>query len=137
MPEPVTLGAGALIWEYAVKPVAKSIEKEYGEETKKLLKTGIGKVFDKLPFKRNELEVIEAEIVDADIEVLTDEKKFLAFIQNNIQIKKELEILQKIHTDKIVLNSFKEISNSTIKVPGAKKNIEDSFENIKDSQINI
>ncbi len=137
MPEPITLGAGALIWEYAVKPVANSIKKEYGEETKKLLKSSIGKVFDKLPFKRKELEVIEAEIVDADIEVLTDEKKFLDFIQNNIQIENSLALLKKTHTDKIVLNSFKKISNSTIKVPGSKKDIEDSFENIKDSQINI
>ena len=135
--EPVSIGLGTLAWEYGVKPVINSIKKEYGEETKKLLKKNIEKVFDKLPFVRKDIEIIEAEIVDADIEVLTNEKKFLDFIQNNIQIENSLALLRKKHTDKVVLNSFKNISNSTINVTGAKKNIDDSFENIKDSQINI
>ena len=86
MPEPITLGTGALIWEYALKPIADSIKKEYGDETKKLLKSGIEKVFEKLPFQKKELEVIEAEIVDTDIVTLTDKNKFLEFIQNNQQI---------------------------------------------------
>ncbi len=86
MPEPITLGAGALVWEYAVKPVADSIKKEYGEETKKLLKSGIEKALEKLPFKKKEREIIEAEVVEADMAILTDENKFLDFFERNKQI---------------------------------------------------
>ncbi|WP_456373845.1 hypothetical protein [Methanocaldococcus sp.] len=86
MPEPITLGTGALIWEYALKPIADSIKKEYGEETKKLLKSGIEKAFEKLSFQKKELELIEAEIVKADADILTDESKFLEFFKNNKQI---------------------------------------------------
>jgi len=86
MPEPITLGTGALIWEYALKPITDSIKKEYGEETKKLLKSGIEKAFEKLPFNKKELEVIETEIIEADITILSDEKKFLEFLKNNKQI---------------------------------------------------
>ena len=86
MPEPITLGTGALIWEYALKPITDSIKKEYGEETKKLLKSGIEKAFEKLPFKKKELEVIETEIIDTDVTTLTDKSKFLDFVQNNQQI---------------------------------------------------
>jgi len=86
MAEPITLGAGALIWEYGLKPIADSIKKEYGEETKKLLKSGIEKVFEKLPFYKKEVEIIEAEIIDTDVITLTDKSKFLEFIQNNQQI---------------------------------------------------
>ena len=86
MPEPITLGAGALIWEYALKPIADSIKKEYGEETKKLLKSGIGKALEKLPFQKKELEAIEAEIVEADKVILTNKSKFLEFFEKNKQI---------------------------------------------------
>ena len=86
MPEPITLGASALIWEYALKPIADDIKKEYGAEAKKLLKSGMEKALSKLPFQKSELEVIEAEIIKADTAILTDEKKFLEFFENNKQI---------------------------------------------------
>ena len=86
MPEPITLGTGILIWEYALKPIADSIKKEYGEESKKLLKSGIEKAIGKLPFQKKELEIIEAEIIDTDVITLTDKSKFLEFIENNQQI---------------------------------------------------
>lgn len=87
MPELITSAtAGALIWEYALKPIADSIKKEYGEETKKLLKSGIVKALEKFPFQKKELEVIEAELVEADITILTDENNFLEFLKQNKQI---------------------------------------------------
>ncbi len=88
MPEPVSIGVGVLTWEYAVKPIVDSIKKEYGEEAKKLLKQNFHKAIAKLPFKMQEAEVIEAEILNADQSILTDEKKFLDFFQNNEQINK-------------------------------------------------
>jgi len=86
MPEPITSVAAALIWEYALKPVADSIKKEYGEETKELLKSGIEKALKKLAFQKKELEVIEAEIIKTNITILTDENKFLEFLKQNKQI---------------------------------------------------
>jgi len=88
MPESIALGTGVLIWECALKPIIDSIKKEYGDEAKKLLKSSMKKVYEKLPFQKSELEVIEAEIVEADKAVLTDKEKFLEFIQSNTQIQK-------------------------------------------------
>ncbi len=86
MAEPASTAIGLLIWEYALKPTVDSIKKEYGDETKKLLKSGIKKAFGKLPFQKKELEIIETEIINTDIEVLTNQKKFLSFLENNRQI---------------------------------------------------
>lgn len=87
MPEPITLEIiGTSIWKYALKPIADSIKKEYGEETKKLLKSGIKKALNNLPFQKKELEFIEAKIVDTDVDILTDESKFLEFLKKNKQI---------------------------------------------------
>jgi len=85
--EPVTTTAITLaLWEHAVKPVVKSIEKEYGDETKKLLKSGINKALQKFSLKKEEIELIEAEVIDTNKEILTDEKKFLKFFEKNKQI---------------------------------------------------
>jgi predicted nucleotide-binding protein (sugar kinase/HSP70/actin superfamily) len=91
MAEPITLTMGALIWEYGLKPIADSIKKEYGDESKKLLKSGMEKVFNKLSLKKEEQEIIEAEIIEADVDVLSDEKRFLEFIQNNSKIPNDLK----------------------------------------------
>jgi len=79
-------GIGVLVWEHAVKPIAKSIEKEYADKTKDLLKRGLEQVFNKLLLQKKEIEAIEAEIIDTDIETLLDKKKFLKFFENNKQI---------------------------------------------------
>ncbi len=85
--EPIsTAGIGALAWEHAVKPIVKSIEKEYGDKTKGLLKAGLEKVLNKLPLQKKEIEAIEAEIIDTDIETLLDKEKFLKFFENSKQI---------------------------------------------------
>lgn len=120
MPEPITLGAGALIWEYAVKPVVKSIEKEYGEETKKLLKSGIGRVFEKLPFQKKELEVIEAEIIDTDLTTLTNKSKFLKFIAENQEIA---NILNEVSKREPNINISIEKSYNEILIDGSNNSI--------------
>lgn len=85
--EPIsTAGIGVLAWEHAVKPIVKSIEKEYGDKTKELLKTGLEKVFNKLPLQKKDIEVIEAEIINVDAETLLDREKFLKFLENSKQI---------------------------------------------------
>jgi hypothetical protein len=87
MAEPVTTTLSILLWEYALKPVADSIKKEYGEEAKKLLKSGLQKAFEKLPLQPKEQELIETEIIKADVAVLSDQEKFMEFIENNQNIK--------------------------------------------------
>ena len=85
--EPIsTAGIGVLVWEHAIKPIVKSIEKEYGDKTKNLLKTGLEKVFNTLPLEKQEAETIEAEIINADSETLLDREKFLKFIENSKQV---------------------------------------------------
>lgn len=120
MPEPITLGAGALIWEYALKPIADSIKKEYGEETKKLLKSGIEKAFEKLPFQKKELEVIEAEIIDADVTTLTNKSEFLEFIQDNHQIA---DILNEVSKREPNINIVIEKSYNEILIDGNNNSI--------------
>jgi hypothetical protein len=90
MAEPITMTLSALLWEYGLKPIADSIKKEYGDETKKLLKSGLQKAFEKLSLQPKEQELIEAEIIEADVAVLSDQEKFLEFMQNNQNIKNTL-----------------------------------------------
>ena len=87
MPEPITMSAGALIWEFVLKPIADSIKKEYGDETKKLLKESLNKAWDKLPFSKEEQEIIEAEIIKADSETLSNKEKFLEYLQENRTVR--------------------------------------------------
>ena len=85
--EPIsTVGIGALVWEHAVKPIVKSIEKEYGDKTKELLKTRLEKVFSKLALPKKEIKVIEAEIINVDADTLLDREKFLKFLANSKQV---------------------------------------------------
>ena len=85
--EPISTTAVTLaLWEQAVKPVVKSIEKEYGEAVKNELKKGVNKVLSKLSFNKNKIEVIEAEIVELEKEILMDEQKFSSFLADNKQI---------------------------------------------------
>ena len=87
MAEPISMSAGALIWEFVLKPIVDDIKKEYGSETKKLLKESLNKLFKKLPFSKKEIELIETEIIEADIKVLSDKKRFLKYLQNNQTIQ--------------------------------------------------
>jgi hypothetical protein len=62
MAEPITMTLSALLWEYGLKPIADSIKKEYGDETKKLLKSSLQKAFKMLSLQPKEQKIIEAEI---------------------------------------------------------------------------
>jgi hypothetical protein len=44
-----------------------------------------------LSLQPKEQEIIEAEIIEADIEVLSDEKRFLEFIENSLKIPNDLK----------------------------------------------
>ena len=120
MAEPITMTLGALLWEYGLKPITDSIKEEYGNKTKKLLKSGLQKAFKILSLQPKERELIETEIIEADIEVLSNEKRFLEFVQNSSQLTELMSQIEKreptIHT--IIKNSYNEIkiegSNNSI-----------------------
>jgi len=84
--ELITTAIALELSKQAINPIIKSIEKEYREKTKELLKLGIKKVLQKFSLKKEEVALIESEIINTDKEVLTDEKKFLEFFENNKQI---------------------------------------------------
>ena len=111
MAEPITLTLSALLWEYGLKPIADSIKKEYGDETKKLLKSGLQKAFKMLSLQPKEQEIIEAEIIEADIEVLSDEKRFLEYMRDNQNIKNILKQSSYIFNDKVYGNIIDKVES--------------------------
>ena len=118
--ESATLGLGVLAWEYGVKPVVDSLKKEYGETVKIQLKSALSKAFHKLPFKKNELEIIEAEIIEADVSVLGDKEKFLEFIQENTQIQ---ELMNEVSQREPNINVVIEKSYNEILIDGNNNSI--------------
>jgi len=118
MPEPISIGIGLALWEYAVKPVVDSAKKEYGESLKEKLKDSVKTVLSKLPFKKNELEVIEAEIIDNEDSLLSDKDRFLEFINNNRNIS---QIIESINQREPNINIEKAFNN--IKIDGNNNSI--------------
>lgn len=81
--EPISTAiVGTLIWENLGKPVLEKAKSEYAGKLLEKLES----VLEKMPFKKKDLEVLEAEIVTADVDVLSDKDKFLVYIQNNPKI---------------------------------------------------
>ena len=92
--EVVSSSVAILVWEYALKPVVDSIKKEYGNETKELLKSLVHNVLEKEKVEPKELEIIEAEIINAPADVLSDKEKFLEFVKSNENINAKYSVTQ-------------------------------------------
>jgi len=114
-----------LVWEYALKPVVDSIKKEYGNETKELLKSLVHNILEKEKIEPKELEIIEAEIINAPADVLSDKESFLEFVKSNKKFKEISTSLNEIKDSKIDIalgeggkldSSINNIDNSTIKI---------------------
>ena len=84
--EIISSSIAVLVWEYALKPIADSIKKEYGDESKKLLKSLVSNVLSNEKIEPKELEIIEAEILNAPADILSDREKFLEYIEGNKNI---------------------------------------------------
>ena len=90
--EPITAAIlGSVLWDNLGQPVLDKAKEKYSE---KVLEK-IDAVLVKLPFKKKERELIEAEIMNADKKLLTDKKNFIEFIQNNQRINEVLSIVNK------------------------------------------
>jgi len=109
MPEPISIGIGLSLWEYAVKPVVDSAKKEYGESLKEKLKGSVKIALSKLPFKKNELEVIEAEIIDNEDSLLSDKDRFLEFINSNQNINQIIESINQREPNINIEKAFNDI----------------------------
>lgn len=109
MPEPISIGIGLALWEYAVKPVVDSAKKEYGESLKEKLKGSVKTALSKLPFKKNELEVIEAEIIDNEDSLLSDKDRFLEFINSNQNISQIIESINQREPNINIEKAFNDI----------------------------
>jgi len=111
MSEPISMSVGALIWEFVLKPIADSIKKEYGDETKKLLRDSLNKAWNKLPFSPKEKEIIEVEIIEADSEILKNRDKFIEYITNNPKIPNDIKQNSYTNYGTIKVTNIKNIDN--------------------------
>ena len=109
MAEPISIGIGLALWEYAVKPIVDSAKKEYGEGVKEKLKDSIKMALVKLPFNRNELEVIKAEIIENDDNLFSNKEKFLEYINNNQNINQIMESINQREPNINIEKAFNEI----------------------------
>lgn len=81
--EPISAGIiGIFIWENLGQPILEKAKDEYAGQLLGKLESALKNI----PFKKKDLEVLEAEIVTANDDVFSDKDKFLEYIQNNPKI---------------------------------------------------
>lgn len=89
--EPITtLLVGKILWDNLGQPLLDKAKEKYAEEFFKKLETTLSNI----PFNKQELKIIEAEIIDTDTETCKDEKIFLEYVANNPKI---LEVVKKLN----------------------------------------
>lgn len=81
--EPITtVLVGKILWDNLGQPLLDKAKEKYAEELLGKIETTLSKI----PFNKQELEIIEAEIINTDNEIFNDEKSFLQYIENNQKI---------------------------------------------------
>lgn len=89
--EPISAAVvGKILWDNLGQPVLEKAKEQYAEKFLEKFNSALSK----LPFKKKELEVIAAEIINAKIENVNDEKKFLMFMETNQKI---VEVLSEVN----------------------------------------
>ncbi len=82
--EPISAGIiGMFIWENLGQPILEKAKDEYSGQVLGKLESAL----NRFSLKKKDLEILEAEIVAADNDVLTDKDKFLEYIKNNPKIQ--------------------------------------------------
>lgn len=93
--EPITTAIiGMFIWENLGQPILEKAKDEYAGQLLGKLESALKNI----PFNKKDLEVLEAEIVTADNDILTDKDKFLEYIQNNPKIHELIANINKRET---------------------------------------
>ncbi|HIP11850.1 MAG TPA: hypothetical protein EYG73_03925 [Arcobacter sp.] len=88
--EPITtIQVGKIIWDNLGQPLLDKAKEKYAEE----FLGKIDNVLSAIPFKKQELKIIETEIIHAEIDTFKDEKSFLEYIDNNQKIIEVLKLL--------------------------------------------
>ena len=96
--EPITTAIiGKIIWDNLGQPILDKTKEKYAD---KLLEK-IDNTLSRLPFKKEQLQIIEAEIINTGVEILSSENQFLEFINNNQKI---IEILEELNNTKQDIN---------------------------------
>lgn len=101
--EPVTTTAlGITLWEYLGKPIVDKVKDKYSEQI-------INKALNILKIK-DEKKVIETELLECDASILTNEAKFLEFINENKNIQELLK--QENYTNITIYGDVKGVVNA-------------------------
>ncbi len=92
--EPITTTAlGTTLWEYLGKPIIEKIKDKYSE---KMLDSALAVLKIK-----DDKKVIKTELLKCDESILTNETKFLEFINKNKNIQ---ELLKQNNNTNIIIN---------------------------------
>ncbi len=89
--EPITTAfLGKILWDNLLQPVLDKSKEQYAH---KLLEK-IENTLSSVPFKKEQIKLIEAELINTNEKVLSSEVQFLEFVKNN---KKIIEILNEVN----------------------------------------
>lgn len=98
--EPISAGIiGMFIWENLGQPILEKAKDEYAGQLLGKLESALKNI----PFKKKDLEVLEAEIVTASNDVFSDKEKFLEYIQNSPKIQELIADINKRETINIAV----------------------------------
>lgn len=135
--EPVTISTaiiGTFIWNSFGQPLVDKAKDKYADK----VFDGTSKLLSKLPFRKEENEAIEAEIIESiNNNEIESKETFISFLEKSNNFNNALKNLKETNKDVEIINSFKYLQNSEVKVRGNSKLIENSFQNILDSKIEI
>jgi len=84
--EPITVTTtilSVLLWEALGEPLVDKVKEKYSEKVVEAL--------SKLDFTKEDKEIIEAEIINCDQEILENKDKFLEYIEQNPKIQNVLK----------------------------------------------
>lgn len=130
--EPITtVLLATIIWDNFGQPILDSAKGEYGNKV-------LNGLIESLPFKKEDNEIIEAEIIEAlETKKITNKDNFIDFLDTNDTFINSLLALKKLSSHTEIINSFKRISDSSVKVNGKEKKIVKSFNDICNSNIEM
>jgi hypothetical protein len=94
--EQITTAALAkFLWDTLGQPVLNKAKEQYSE----IALDKLDNVLSRIGFNGKEQKLIKSEIENADLEIWTDERRFLEFIQKNKQINEILVRVNKRETN--------------------------------------
>jgi len=103
-----TTALGMILWDTLGKPIVEKVQKEYYS---KWVISKVGEALSKLPFKKEEKDIIEAEILNCDQEIIEDKDKFLEYIKQNPKIQNIFKQSTYTFNDKVYGNIIDKVES--------------------------